>query len=63
MNEPATGGFVPEQPAFLIAKLESLMDGGTVAERLIAMGQAAIPWLERFLLEAPARTIALPRAF
>jgi HEAT repeat protein len=45
----------------LIAALESLVDGEAAAERLIAAGPAAIPWLERFLLTGPARTVALPR--
>jgi len=45
----------------LISALESLVDGAAAAERLIAAGPAAIPWLERFLLQGPARTVALPR--
>ncbi|HTV14843.1 MAG TPA: HEAT repeat domain-containing protein [Acidobacteriaceae bacterium] len=45
----------------LISALESLVDGAAAAERLIAAGPAAIPWLERFLLNGPARTVALPR--
>ncbi len=45
----------------LIAVLDSLVDGEAAAERLIAMGPSAIPALERFLLDGPARTIALPR--
>lgn len=45
----------------LISALESLVDGEAAAERLIAAGPAAIPWLERFLLSGAARTVALPR--
>jgi len=45
----------------LISDLESLVDGEAAAERLIAAGPAAIPWLERFLLSGPGRTVALPR--
>lgn len=45
----------------LLSALDSLVDGQAAAERLIAAGPAAIPWLERFLLHGPARTVALPR--
>lgn len=52
---------ITDGPELLIAKLDSLIDGEAAAERLIAMGPHAIPWLERFLLESAPRTIALPR--
>jgi len=52
---------IPTEMESLIAALKSLVDGEAAAERLIAAGPAAIPWLERFLLEGPARTVALPR--
>ncbi len=45
----------------LISALESLVDGEAAAERLIAIGPRAIPWLARFLLQGSARTVALPR--
>jgi len=62
MTEPSTpGGIIPESPELLIAGLDSLVDGETAAEKLIAMGPDAVPWLERFLMETPPRTIALPR--
>jgi hypothetical protein len=45
----------------LIAALDSLVDGEAAAERLVAMGPPAIPWLEHYLLDGLSRTIARPR--
>lgn len=45
----------------LISELDSLMDGELAAAKLVAHGACAIPYLERFLLRGPARTVALPR--
>jgi hypothetical protein len=45
----------------LIEQLDSLLDGDGATEILITMGRRAVPYLERFLLEGRARTIALPR--
>lgn len=45
----------------LITKLDSLVEGERAAAMLIAIGQRAVPHLERFLLAGPPRTIALPR--
>jgi HEAT repeat protein len=45
----------------LIADLESLIDGELAAERLVACGPQAVPYLEKFLLESAPRSIALPR--
>jgi hypothetical protein len=46
----------------LVEQLNSLMDGDGAAEMLIAIGKRAVPYLERFVLEGRARTIALPRS-
>lgn len=61
MTEPLVRGGLPETPEELIEKLDSLMDGEAAAERLMALGLRAIHWLERFLLDGRARTVALPR--
>lgn len=45
----------------LIAALESLIDGELAVPMLIACGDRAVPYLERFLLAGSPRTIALPR--
>jgi hypothetical protein len=57
----APSSLIPTEMESLIAALESLVDGEAAAERVIAAGPAAIPWLERFLLAGAARTVALPR--
>lgn len=59
---PASPSVIPSlEMERLIAALDSLVDGEAAAERLIATGPSAIPWLGRFLLEGCARTIAVPR--
>jgi hypothetical protein len=45
----------------LIRGLESLMDGEIAAFKLISCGPRAVPFLERFLLSAAPRSVALPR--
>lgn len=45
----------------LVSALDSLLDGDSAAEKLIATGQVAVPYLERFLMEGKARTVAMPR--
>jgi hypothetical protein len=44
-----------------ISDLDSLVAGEAVVWRVVAFGQRAIPHLERFLLDTPPRTVALPR--
>ena len=44
-----------------ISGLDSLVAGEAAVSRVVAFGQAAIPYLERFLLESPPRTVSLPR--
>lgn len=61
MSYESSSVIPPREVEKLIAALDSLIDGETAAERLVAAGPAAAPWLERFLLDGPARTIALPR--
>jgi hypothetical protein len=61
MTELSSSRIPSYEAEHLIAALDSLVDGEAAAERLVAMGPPTIPWLERFLLEGPARTIALPR--
>ena len=59
---PASPSVVPSlDMESLIKALGSLVDGEAAKERLIAAGPSAIPWLERFLLEGCARTVAVPR--
>lgn len=61
MSYASSSVIPPRDMERLIAALDSLIDGEAAAERLVAAGPAAAPWLERFLLDGPARTIALPR--
>ncbi len=45
----------------LIDALDSLVDGEGAMDRLIAIGPHAAPFLERFLVEYPPRSLSLPR--
>ena len=45
----------------LVGTLDSLVDGEGAMEQLIAIGPRAAPFLERFLVESPARSLSLPR--
>jgi hypothetical protein len=45
----------------LIVELDSLLDGELAMTMLIACGQRAVSYIERFLLEGSPRTIAIPR--
>lgn len=45
----------------LIGALDSLVDGEGAMEQMIAIGPRAVPFLERFLVESPARSLSLPR--
>jgi hypothetical protein len=60
MNQPLSQT-VDEQMRRLIADLDSLLEGERAAAMLIASGKDAVPYLERFLLGGPPKTIALPR--
>lgn len=44
-----------------VTLLESIRDGENATEQLIAIGKASIPYLERFLLDSPPRSLALGR--
>jgi hypothetical protein len=44
-----------------ISDLDSLVAGEAAVSRVVAFGHRAIPYLERFLLDTPPRTISLPR--
>lgn len=48
----------PEQ---LVGLLDSMVEGERAFEQLIAIGQLAVPCLERFLLDSPPRSLSLPR--
>jgi HEAT repeat protein len=48
----------PEQ---LVGLLDSMVEGECAFEQLIAIGQRAVPCLERFLLDSPPRSLSLPR--
>lgn len=61
MSQPARSPLLAGEVEDLIAALDLLIGGEAAAERLIAMGPRVIPLLEQFLLEGPARTIAVPR--
>jgi hypothetical protein len=50
-----------EQIGRLLTALNSLKDGDLAAERLVACGQCAVPYLADFLLKGSPRTISLPR--
>jgi hypothetical protein len=45
----------------LIGALDSLVDGEGAMDQLIAAGPRAAPFLERFLVESPPRSLSLPR--
>ena len=45
----------------LIGALDSLVDGEGAMDQLIAIGPRAVPFLERFLIESPPRSLSLPR--
>jgi hypothetical protein len=45
----------------LIGALDSLVDGEGAMDQLIAIGPHAVPFLERFLVESPPRSLSLPR--
>ena len=45
----------------LVGLLDSIVEGERAVEQLIAIGQAAVPCLERFLLDSPPRSLSLPR--
>lgn len=59
--KPPISGVSDAQLERLIAALDSLVDGEAAAARLVACGERAVPYLERYLLAGPPRTIALPR--
>lgn len=45
----------------LVGALDSLVDGEGAMDQLIAIGPRAAPFLERFLIESPPRSLSLPR--
>ncbi len=45
----------------LVSLLDSMVEGERAVEQLVALGQASIPYLERFLLNSPPRSLSLPR--
>ncbi len=45
----------------LVSLLDSMVEGESAVEQLIARGQPSVPYLERFLLSSPPRSLALPR--
>jgi hypothetical protein len=45
----------------LIGALDSLVDGEGAMDQLIAIGPRAAPFLERFLVKSPPRSLSLPR--
>jgi hypothetical protein len=44
-----------------MSELDSLIGGESAVERVVAFGKPAIPYLEHFLLDRPARTVFIPR--
>ena len=44
-----------------ISELDSLIAGEAAAERVVAFGQDAVPYLEQLLLDSPPRTVSVPR--
>ena len=45
----------------LVSLLDSMVEGDRAVEQLIALGQSSVPYLERFLLNSPPRSLSLPR--
>ena len=60
MTNPSPG-MMAEPINRLIAALDSMVDGDRAAEQLVVIGRQAIPYLERFLLDSPPRSLSLPR--
>jgi HEAT repeat protein len=45
----------------LVSLLDSMVNGERAVEQIIAIGRPAVPYLERFLLSSPPRSLSLPR--
>lgn len=45
----------------LVSLLDSMVEGERAVEQLIVLGQASVPYLERFLLHSQPRSLSLPR--
>ena len=45
----------------LVSLLDSTVEGERAVEQIIVIGQPTVPYLERFLLNSPPRSLSLPR--